>query len=521
MGTITMIPAKRRIGSRVVQDEVPKTRVAAYCRVSTDTDEQATSYEAQVEHYTEYIKKNPAWECAGIYADDGISGTNTKKREEFNRLIDDCMNGKVDMVVTKSISRFARNTLDCLNYIRKLKDKNIAVYFEKEGINTLDAKGEVMLTIMASLAQQESESLSQNVRLGLQYRYQQGKVLVNHTRFLGYDKDEDGNLIINKEEAEVVKRIFREYLEGQSFYGIGKGLEADGIKTAAGSSRWLNSSIKLILTNEKYMGDALLQKTITTDFLTKKRVANRGIVPQYYVENNHEAIIPKELFMRVQEEMQKRSRLKTTTGKRRQYSGKFALSNLVACCHCGGFYQRTHWNIHGRKSIVWRCLSRLKQKYSEVECHSRTVKESELQNVAVKAINEVFAEQDTYMSQLKTNIEKALSSSNTDAVEEIDSKIASLQKDLLKRIKQRQDCDKLGQEITELHEKKYQLQLDDAKKDGVRQKISDLKAFLDEQETQIVEYDEALVRRLIERITVHDDHFIVEFKSGVEVEVKG
>ena len=279
MGTITMIPAKRRIGSRVVQDEVPKTRVAAYCRVSTDTDEQATSYEAQVEHYTEYIKKNPAWECAGIYADDGISGTNTKKREEFNRLIDDCMNGKVDMVVTKSISRFARNTLDCLNYIRKLKDKNIAVYFEKEGINTLDAKGEVMLTIMASLAQQESESLSQNVRLGLQYRYQQGKVLVNHNRFLGYDKDEEGNLIINKEEAEVVKRIFREYLEGQSFYGIGKGLEADGIKTAAGSSRWLNSSIKLILTNEKYMGDALLQKTITTDFLTKKRVANRGIVP--------------------------------------------------------------------------------------------------------------------------------------------------------------------------------------------------------------------------------------------------
>ena len=269
MGTIRMIPAKRRIGSRVIQDETPKTRVAAYCRVSTDTDEQATSYEAQVEHYTEYIRKNPSWECAGIYADDGISGTSTKKREEFNRLIDDCMNGRVDMVITKSISRFARNTLDCLNYIRKLKDMNIAVYFEKEGINTLDAKGEVMLTIMASLAQQESESLSQNVRLGLQYRYQQGKVQVNHNRFLGYDKDEDGNLIINKEEAEVVKRIFREYLEGQSFYGIGKGLEADGIKTAAGSERWLNSSIKLILTNEKYMGDALLQKTVTTDFLSR------------------------------------------------------------------------------------------------------------------------------------------------------------------------------------------------------------------------------------------------------------
>ena len=225
-----MIPAKKRVGTRVVQDEVPKTRVAAYCRVSTDTDEQATSYEAQVEHYTKYIKQNPAWESAGIYADDGISGTNTKNRVEFNRLIDDCMAGKIDMVVTKSISRFARNTLDCLKYIRQLKDKNIAVYFEKESINTLDAKGEVMLTIMASLAQQESESLSQNVKLGLQYRYQQGKVQVCTTRFLGYDKDENGKLIINKEEAEVVKRIFREYLEGYSYNIISKGLEADGIR---------------------------------------------------------------------------------------------------------------------------------------------------------------------------------------------------------------------------------------------------------------------------------------------------
>ena len=178
MASVRFIPATKRIGSRIVEDETPKIRVAAYCRVSTETDEQATSYEAQIEHYTDYIKQNPSWEFAGIYADDGISGTNTKKRDEFNRLIDDCMAGKIDLVVTKSISRFARNTLDCLNYIRQLKDKNIAVFFEKEGINTLDAKGEVLLTIMASLAQQESQSLSQNVRIGLQYRYQQGKVQV-------------------------------------------------------------------------------------------------------------------------------------------------------------------------------------------------------------------------------------------------------------------------------------------------------------------------------------------------------
>ena len=334
MATVTMIPARKTVGARKKTEDAPKLRVAAYCRVSTETDEQATSYEAQIEHYTEFIGNHPGWELAGIYADDGISGTNTKKREEFNRLIEDCMAGQVDMIVTKSISRFARNTLDCLKYIRQLKDKNIPVFFEKEAINTLDAKGEVLLTIMASLAQQESQSLSQNVRLGLQYRYQQGKVQVCTNRFLGYDKDEDGNLVINPEEAEVVKRIYREYLGGKSYYAIGQGLTADGIRTAAGNDYWLASTLKKILTNEKYIGDALLQKTITTDFLNKKRVVNKGIVPQYYVENSHEAIIPRDLFLQVQEEMVRRARLDTGTGKRRVYSGKYALSHLVYCAHC-------------------------------------------------------------------------------------------------------------------------------------------------------------------------------------------
>ena len=214
--SVTVIPARQRMGGGIKKEEKPKLRVAAYCRVSTDSDEQATSYETQIEHYTSFIQKNPEWELAGIFADDGISGTNTKKREEFNRMIDECMAGKIDMIITKSISRFARNTLDCLKYIRELKSKNIPVFFEKENINTMDSKGEVLLTIMASLAQQESQSLSQNVKLGLQYRYQQGLVQVNHNRFLGYTKDEDGRLVIVPEEAEIVKRIYLEYLEGAS-----------------------------------------------------------------------------------------------------------------------------------------------------------------------------------------------------------------------------------------------------------------------------------------------------------------
>ena len=204
------------------------------------------------------------------------------------------MAGKIDMIITKSISRFARNTLDCLKYIRELKEKNIPVFFEKENINTMDSKGEVLLTIMASLAQQESQSLSQNIKLGLQYRYQNGEVQVNHNRFLGYTKDEEGHLIIEPAEAEVVKRIYREYLEGGSLLQIARGLEADGILTAAGKAKWRPETLKKILQNEKYIGDALLQKTYTVDFLSKKRVKNNGIVPQYYVENSHEPIIPRE-----------------------------------------------------------------------------------------------------------------------------------------------------------------------------------------------------------------------------------
>ena len=360
MGNVMLIPARRQVGSnaRKKEEEKPKLRVAAYCRVSTDSDEQATSYEAQVEHYTEYIQKNPDWEFTGIYADDGISGTNTKKREEFNRMIDDCKAGKIDMIITKSISRFARNTLDCLKYIRELKDMNIPVIFEKESINTMDAKGEILITIMASLAQQESQSLSQNVKMGIQFRYQQGKVQINHNRFLGYTKDADGNLVIDPEQAEIVKRIYREYLEGLSMDKIAAGLERDGILTGAGKAKWHTSTINKILRNEKYIGDALLQKTYTTDFLNKTRVKNNGLMPQYYVEGNHEAIIPKEIYLQVQEELVRRRVVKTSAnGKKRSYSCNHCFSQIVICGECGEMFRRLHWNNRGVKSIVWRCIT--------------------------------------------------------------------------------------------------------------------------------------------------------------------
>lgn len=514
-----IIPAKRQIGNTARQDKKPKLRVAAYCRVSTDSDEQATSYEAQVEHYTEYIQKNPDWEFAGIYADDGISGTNTKRRDEFNRMIDDCKSGKIDMIITKSISRFARNTLDCLKYIRQLKDMNIPVLFEKESINTMDAKGEVLITIMASLAQQESQSLSQNVKLGLQYRYQQGKVQINHNRFLGYTKDTDGNLVVDPEQAEVVKRIYREYLEGFSMDKIAAGLEADGILTGAGGTRWHTSTINKILRNEKYIGDALLQKTYTTDFLNKTRVKNNGLMPQYYVEGNHEAIIPKEIYMRVQEELVRRRVVKTSAnGKKRSYSCNHCFSQIVICGECGELFRRIHWNNRGCKSIVWRCISRLES--TGLECHARTVNETVLENVVLSAINELLGDKPGYQEQLQQNIAEAIRSSST-ATDEIDEKLAALQQELLQKANNKESYDAVADEILRLRDLKQQNAMDTSARDEQIRRINELQDFIRHQPTHLTEFDETLVKRWLKQITVYDEYFTVELKSGLNIEIKG
>lgn len=515
---ITVIPARnhRRTDEN---EEKPKLRVAAYCRVSTDSDEQATSYETQIEHYTSYINSHPDWVLAGIFADDGISGTNTKKRDEFNRMIDECVAGGIDMIITKSISRFARNTLDCLKYIRQLKEKSIPVYFEKENINTMDSKGEVLLTIMASLAQQESQSLSQNVKLGLQYRYQQGEIQVNCARFLGYTKDENKHLVVVPEEAKIVKRIYREYLEGTSMLNIARGLEADGILNGAGKERWHTSNISQILRNEKYIGNALLQKTYTVDFLTKQRVKNNGLVPQYYVENSHEGIIPKEIFMQVQEELVRRRVVHTSpNGKNRVFSSSHCLSNIVYCGTCGEFYRRIHWYNRGKKSIVWRCISRLEN--TGLFCDARTVPESQIEQVLVKAINQTLCDKDSFLATLQNNIETVLSQGNSQALAGIDKRLKELQTELLKLATSNADYEKVGDEIYRLRDEKQKLLVENVNRDELKNRIADMGAFLREQSTAIAEYDEPLVRRLIEKVTVYEGKFTVEFKSGVAVDVE-
>lgn len=383
----------------------------------------------------------------------------------------------------------------------------------------MDAKGEVLLTIMASLAQQESQSLSQNVKLGLQYRYQQGLVQVNHNRFMGYTKDEDGHLIIEPTQAEVVKRIYREYLEGASLLQIGRGLEKDGILTAAGKKQWRPETVKKILQNEKYIGDALLQKTYTVDFLTKKRVKNNGIVPQYYVENSHPAIIPRDLYMQVQEEIFRRANIHSgSEQKKRVYSSRYALSSIVVCRYCGDIFRRIKWNNRGCKSTVWRCVSRVEK--DGPDCSARTVKEETLQEVVVRAVNVMNVRKDDFLPLLQANIESALGGNSEEAIASIDEKLTELQKELVKLANAKKDYEPVAGEIDRLREEKQNILVDDAEREGTRQRVQEMMEYLQEQPAEVTEYDEQLVRRLIEKITVFNEKFVVEFKAGVEIEIE-
>lgn len=516
---VTVIPARRRVGSQRMAAQVQKTRVAAYCRVSTDSEEQETSYEAQVSHYTEYIHSNPEWQMVEVYADDGISGTNTAKRDEFNRMIADCEAGKIDLILTKSISRFSRNTVDCLKYTRKLKALNIAVFFEKENINTLDSKGEVLLTIMASLAQQESESLSANVRMGIRFRNQQGKVQINHNWFLGYTKDADGNLVIDPEQAEIVRRIYREYLEGASFLQIKRSLEADGIPNGAGHLKWHESNIHQILTNEKYIGDALLQKTYTVSILDKKRAANNGEMPKYYVEGSHEAIIDKDVFMKVKAEIVRRANL-NPDGKRRVYSSKYALSGMVFCGHCGDIYRRVKWNNRGCKSTVWRCVSRVLKGKMDFDCPARTVKEEVLQGAIVTAVNDAYARKTTIISLLKRNIEETVFDDLEAKIAAVDAQLTSLQENLIAIAGDEEAEERIGSQISELREYRQNLLAESAERSDLKNRMNDMIAFLDEMPQTITEYSEVITRRLIDRITIFDEKIVVEMKSGLQIEVE-
>lgn len=355
--------------------------------MSTDQDEQLSSYENQVNYYREYILKHEDYVLVDIYADEGISATNTKKRDAFNRLIQDCRGGKVDRILVKSISRFARNTLDCIKYVRELKELGIGVTFEKENIDSLDSKGEVLLTILSSLAQDESRSISENSTWGIRKKFERGVVQVNTTNFMGYDKDEKGNLIINHEQANVVRYIFDRFLEGYSPEFISKELREQEIPGCTGKAKWCSSAIWKMLQNEKYKGDALLQKTYTVDFLTKKRIDNDGQVNQYYIENNHEPILDREKWEIVQLEIARRKKF------REQHKLQFYImqkennpfTTKVFCAECGSAFGRKNWTTSRGKRKVWQCNNRYRIK-GEIGCLNNHIDEEMLEKAFMKAV---------------------------------------------------------------------------------------------------------------------------------------
>ncbi|MFS0018626.1 recombinase family protein [Corynebacterium striatum] len=375
---VTAIPATKTPGHPTVQGIQRRRRVAAYARVSTEAEEQASSYEAQIDYYTRHIQSRTDWEFAGMYADEGITGTTTKHREGFKTMITDALAGKIDLILTKSVSRFARNTVDTLTHVRQLKDKGVEVYFEKENIWTLDSKGELLITIMSSLAQEESRSISENVTWGHRKRFADGKIMVPYASLLGYKKGEDGNLAIDETEAPIVRRIYARFLQGATPQTIAKELTAEQIPTPRGKTVWPPSTVRSILANEKYKGDALLQKSFTTDFLTKTMKVNEGEVPQYYVTGNHEPIINPATWDAVQAELARRA------GKGTSSTHPFA--NKIKCSDCGGWFGRKVWHSTSKyRRHIWRCNNKYKKDYN---CATPHVSEDQIKDAFVAALIE-------------------------------------------------------------------------------------------------------------------------------------
>lgn len=391
---IKCIPATRNLHTGGPQLTSKKRRAAGYARVSTDSDEQFTSYEAQVDYYTRYIQGRSDWEFVKVYTDEGISALNTKNREGFNSMIADAMAGKIDIIITKSVSRFARNTVDSLVTIRQLKDHGVEVYFEKENIYTFDSKGELLLTIMSSLAQEESRSISENVTWGKRKQFADGKVWLPYKRFLGYERGPDGMPKIVPEQAKIVVYIYDLFMMGLTAAGIAKRLTDEGIPTPGGKEVWGKTTVTSILTNEKYKGDALLQKMFTTDFLQKKRKINEGEVPQYYVENSHPAIISRELFDRVQAEMQRRKGLDMVY----RYTSVF--SARIVCGDCGSFYGPKIWDSTNQfRRKVYQC----NQKYEgDHVCRTPHVTEEEIKDSFLEAFNKLILEKDALLEDCET-----------------------------------------------------------------------------------------------------------------------
>ena len=512
-------------------------RVAAYCRVSTKQEEQLNSYETQVRYYTDRINREPGWKLAGIYADKGITGTSMKKRDEFNKLIRQCKRGKVDMIIVKSISRFARNTLDCLKITRMLRELKVDVYFEEQNLHSIDPSSEFYISIYGSVAQSESENISHNVAWGKARSAKDGNVFFAYKSFLGYRRGADGKPEIDPEQANTVRRIYDHFLAGNSLQQIANGLTADGIPTPMGRTVWQASVVQSILSNEKYKGDALLGKTYVEDCISKKVKVNAGERPQYYVENNHPAIIDAATFSRVQEELARRASKRKvkqtgTTTEQGKYCGKYALTELLICGECGTPYRRCTWTVGGKKRIVWRCINRLD--YGKKYCHhSPTMEEAPLQNAIMDAVLRTAQIDLNVLQTLKQHIQLGLGAgAEEDKSVEIQIRIAQIDqefKNLLNSVTAENQQELLTDpRITELMTEKRQLEKELAEYAAAEQyrqntasRLDNIFTILDGMKNHPLTYDDAVIRQILQCVIVESKEKIkVVFIGGMEVKAK-
>lgn len=518
---VRTIPATVNLFSSNPINSVKKRKVAAYARVSTDLEEQLTSYEAQVDYYTNYIKSREDWEFVEVYTDEGISGTSTKHREGFKKMVDNAMGGNIDLIITKSVSRFARNTVDSLTTIRNLKEIGCECYFEKENIWTFDGKGELLLTIMSSLAQEESRSISENVKWGHRKRFADGKVSVPFGNFLGYKKGEDGNLEVDEEQAVTVRRIYREFLAGSTPIAIAKSLMRDKIESPGHKEKWNASTIRSILKNEKYKGDALLQKNYTVDFLTKKQKVNEGEVPQYYVENNHEAIISPELFEIVQAEIERRKNL---NGK---YSGVDILTAKIICGECGGSYGAKVWHSNDKyRKVVYQC----NQKYNgDKKCSTSILTKDDIENRFINVINNLIINKKEVIDNLEI-VKRGVC--NTD---ELVKQKNELHQKLVEQVEKIQDLIEINSRVAqnqEEYQKEYEelvneyemtksehkkLELDISSKLAKSETLDLFINTIKKQEKPLTEFDDVMWGSLLESVIVNKDDVLFKFRDGTEI----
>lgn len=449
---------KGEVGLRRTNGGVTRNlkRVAAYCRVSTDSEDQLNSYNSQKNHYTNLIKENKNWTMADVYADEAITGTQVDKRLDFQRLINDCMNGEVDMIITKSISRFARNTLDTLKYVRQLKEMNVGVFFEEENIDTLTMDGELLLTILSSVAQQEVENISANVKKGLKMKMQRGE-LIGFQGCLGYDYDtKTKSISVNKEEAEIVRYIFQRYLEGAGGRVISRELEEQRILSPKGLQRWTETSVIGIIKNEKYKGDILMGKTYTVDPISKRRLENFGEEDKFYIENHHEPIISPDIFDKAQEIRLRRNLNRNTLankgGKREKYSRKYAMSSMCECGYCGGVLSRRTW--HSRSDynkIIWQCS--VSTKNGKKHCpHSKGIEEKAIEDAFLESYRQICKDNVSITDEFLKTIEEELKDDSTQ------KQLKKIENELGKIVKQEKDLVemKLNQAISmEVYTDKY------------------------------------------------------------------